>query len=48
MSSSNRLWAGETLADLADQAGVDLQDLRDAVEAAQVEAKRRSDRTSRR
>lgn len=37
---SNRLWAGETLADLADQAGVDLQELRDAVEAAQVEAKR--------
>lgn len=37
---SNRLWAGETLADLADEAGVDLQDLRDAVEAAQVEAKR--------
>jgi hypothetical protein len=31
---STQLWGGRTLADLADQAGVDLQTLRDAVEAA--------------
>jgi hypothetical protein len=37
---SNQLWAGETLADLADEAGVDLQDVRDAVEAALEQAKR--------
>jgi hypothetical protein len=37
---SNQLWAGESLADLAEEAGVDLQDLRDAVEAAQQEATR--------
>jgi hypothetical protein len=37
---SNQLWAGETLASLAEEAGVDLQELRDAVEAAQVQATR--------
>lgn len=37
---SNQLWAGETLASLAEDAGVDLQELRDAVEAAQQEATR--------
>ena len=37
---SNQLWAGETLASLAEEADVDLQELRDAVEAAQVEATR--------
>lgn len=37
---SNQLWAGKSLADLAEEAGVDLQTLRDAVEAAQVEASR--------
>jgi uncharacterized membrane protein len=31
---STQLWGGRTLADLADKAGVDLQTLRDAVEAA--------------
>jgi uncharacterized membrane protein len=31
---STQLWGGKTLADLADEAGVDLQTLRDAVEAA--------------
>jgi hypothetical protein len=31
---STQLWGGRTLADLADEAGVDLQTLRDAVEAA--------------
>lgn len=36
---SNQLWAGETLADLADEAGVDLQDVRDAVETACDEAR---------
>jgi hypothetical protein len=37
---SNQLWAGRTLADVAEEAGVDLQTLRDAVEAAQAEAAR--------
>jgi hypothetical protein len=37
---SNQLWAGETLADIADEAGVDLQDVRDAVEAAFEQDKR--------
>ncbi|HJW84279.1 MAG TPA: hypothetical protein VJ754_08235 [Anaerolineae bacterium] len=37
---STQLWGGKTLAELADEAGVDLQDVRDAVEAAQVEAVR--------
>jgi uncharacterized membrane protein len=31
---STQLWGGRTLADLADKAGVDLQTVRDAVEAA--------------
>lgn len=31
---STQLWGGRTLADLAEKAGVDLQDVRDAVEAA--------------
>jgi hypothetical protein len=31
---STQLWGGRTLAELADEAGVDLQTLRDAVEAA--------------
>ncbi|MGA9351187.1 MAG: hypothetical protein WBW48_20610 [Anaerolineae bacterium] len=31
---STQLWGGRTLADLADKAGVDLQTLRDAVDAA--------------
>jgi hypothetical protein len=31
---STQLWGGRTLADMADEAGVDLQTLRDAVEAA--------------
>lgn len=35
---NTQLQAGATLADLADQAGVELQALRDAVEAAQLEA----------
>jgi hypothetical protein len=34
---TTQLRAGETLADLADKAGLDLQTLRDAVEAAQLE-----------
>ena len=37
---SAQLWGGKTLAELADEAGVDLQAVRDAVEAAQVEAVR--------
>jgi len=37
---STQLWGGKTLAELADEAGVDLQDVRDAVEAAQMEAVR--------
>jgi hypothetical protein len=37
---SAQLWGGKTLADLADEADVDLQDLRDAVTAAQEAAKR--------
>ncbi len=37
---SNQLWAGETLASLAEEAGVDLVELRDAVEAARVGATR--------
>ena len=37
---STQLWGGKTLAELADEAGVDLQDVRDAVEAAQLEAVR--------
>jgi hypothetical protein len=36
----NELWAGKTLSDLADEAGVDIQDIRDAVEAAQEQATR--------
>jgi hypothetical protein len=36
----NQLWAGETLASLAEKAGVDLADLRAAVEEAQMEAVR--------
>lgn len=37
---ANQLWAGETLADLAEEAGVDLQDVRDAVDAAHEQAQR--------
>ncbi len=37
---STQLWGGKTLAELADEAGVDLQAVRDAVEAAQLEAVR--------
>ncbi len=37
---SAQLWGGMTLADLADEAGVDLQDVRDAVEAANQAATR--------
>jgi hypothetical protein len=37
---STQLWGGRTLADLADRAGVDLQDVRDAVEAANQAAMR--------
>ena len=37
---STQLWGGKTLADLAEEAGVDLQDVRDAVEAAQEAATR--------
>jgi hypothetical protein len=37
---STQLWGGKTLAELADEAGVNLQDVRDAVEAAQLEAVR--------
>lgn len=36
---STQLWGGRTLADLADKAGVDLQAVRDAVEAAQEAAR---------
>ena len=35
---STQLWGGKTLAELADEAGVDLQAVRDAIEAAQLEA----------
>ena len=35
---STQLWGGKTLADLADEAGVELQAVRDAIEAAQLEA----------
>jgi hypothetical protein len=35
---STQLWGGKTLAELADEAGVDLQDVRDAVDAANLEA----------
>ncbi len=37
---STQLWGGKTLADLAEEAGVDLQDVQDAVEAAQEQAVR--------
>lgn len=37
---SLELWGGETLADLAEEAGVDLQEVQDAVIAAQEQAKR--------
>lgn len=37
---STQLWGGKTLADLADEAGVDLQTVRDAVESAQEAATR--------
>ncbi|HKZ85149.1 MAG TPA: hypothetical protein VJ793_15975, partial [Anaerolineae bacterium] len=37
---STHLWGGKTPAELADEAGVDLQDVRDAVEAARLEAVR--------
>lgn len=37
---STQLWGGKILADLAEEAGVDLQDVRDAVEAAQEQATR--------
>jgi hypothetical protein len=37
---STQLWGGKTLAELADEAGVDLQVVRDAVEAAQLQAVR--------
>ena len=36
----DQLWAGESLADLADEAGVDLADIQDAVEAACQQATR--------
>jgi hypothetical protein len=39
---STQLWGGKSLADLAEAAGVDLQDVRDAVEAAQEAALRES------
>lgn len=35
---STQLWGGKTLADLADEAGVDLQAVRDAVESAEEAA----------
>jgi len=35
---STQLWGGKTLAELADEAGVELQAVRDAIEAAQLEA----------
>jgi hypothetical protein len=37
---SAQLWGGETLANLAEEAGVDLQDIQDAVTAANETAKR--------
>jgi hypothetical protein len=37
---TTQLWAGESLADLADEAGVDLQEVQDAVTAACQEATR--------
>ena len=37
---STQLWGGRTLAELADKAGVDLQTVRDAVEAASEQALR--------
>ncbi len=37
---STALWGGKTLADLAEEAGVDLQDVQDAVNAALEQAKR--------
>lgn len=37
---SNQLWGGKTLSDLAEKAGVDLQKVRDAVNAAQKTATR--------
>jgi hypothetical protein len=37
---STQLWGGKTLADLAEEKGVDLQDIQDAVSAAQEQAKR--------
>jgi hypothetical protein len=37
---STQLWGGKTLADLAEEAGVELQDLQDAVTAAQEAATR--------
>ena len=37
---STQLWGGKTLADLVDEAGVDLQTVRDAVESAQEAATR--------
>ena len=37
---SNQLWGGQTLAGLAEKAGVDLQVVRDAVDAARVTATR--------
>lgn len=37
---STQLWGGKTLADLAEEAGVDLQDVQDAVKAAQEAAVR--------
>jgi hypothetical protein len=37
---STQLWGGKTLAELADEAGVELQAVQDAVEAAQLEALR--------
>ena len=39
---STQLWGGKTLADLAEEKGVDLQDVQDAVVAAQEEAMRAS------
>ncbi len=37
---STQLWGGKTLAELAEEAGVDLQAVRDAVDAAYLEAAR--------
>ena len=39
---STQLWGGKTLVELAEQAGLDLQALRDAATAAQMEAMRES------